>query len=263
MLVNQIRYHHNFYSSFLGNSRSIAIYLPADYGFDTFRRYSVLYLQDGQNLFDPAASFAGVSWRADETAQELIWNGKIDPLIIVGVYNTGENRINEYTPTRGWRGQGGNADNYGRFLIEELKPFIDQEYRTMVGREFTGIGGSSLGGLLSLYLGLRRADIFGKIAAISPSVWWGNGAIFREVNELYSKLPTRIWLDIGSREGVRIKSQVRSLRDAFLNKGWQLRKDLSYLEARRGQHNEAAWAARFDRVLQFLFKRRKRLSRFS
>jgi predicted alpha/beta superfamily hydrolase len=252
MLTNQLRRHGDFYSSFLGNSRDVIIFVPADYEFSE-RRYPVLYLQDGQNLFDPQTSFAGAAWHADETTQKLIWRGEIEPLIIVGVYNTAA-RIDEYTPTRGWGGQGGRADLYGRFLIEELKPFVDGHYRTIPGRECTGIGGSSLGGLLALYLGLRRASVFSRVAAISPSVWWGNGVIFREIFELYGKLPVRIWLDIGTREGLRIRSQMRRLRDLLQTKGWRRGKDLFYLEARGGYHNEISWGGRFDRVLQFLYK---------
>lgn len=257
MLVNQIRLHKSFFSHHLSNERDVVVYLPYGYGFDTSYRYPVLYMQDGQNLFDGRTSFMpDVTWRADEIAQELIHRGEIEPLIIVGIYNSGFGRINEYTHTANYRGQGGKADDYGRMLIEEIKPFIDSTYRTHTGREHTAIGGSSLGGLLSLYLGLRRPDVFSRLAVMSPSIWWDGGAIFREVERLKWKLPTRIWLDIGTREGVRIKYQVRRLRDALKNKGWKLRSDLYYMEARRSLHNEISWSARFDRVLKFLFGRR-------
>lgn len=257
MLENQIRLHDNFYSHRLSNSRRISVFLPDGYEFDPRSRFPVFYLHDGQNLFDAGTAFGGAAWRADEIAQQLIWRREIKPLIIVGVENTGLNRINEYTPVRNWRGQGGAADFYGKFLIEELKPFVDYHYRTLPGREFTVIGGSSLGGLVSLYLGLRRPDVFSRVAAISPSVWWGNGAIFREVGALNWKPPVRIWLDIGGREGINIKRQTRYLRDALVGKDWKLKKDLFYLEARGGRHDEISWSARFDRVLKFLFRHNK------
>src|SRR5262245_35862895 len=124
MVSNQIRLHHNYYSQILDNSRDVVVYLPPGYEADAERRYPVLYMQDGQNLFDDRTSFAGVSWRADETTQALILAEKIAPLIIVGIYNSGLHRINEYTPSPGFKGQGGAAERYGNFLIQELKPFI-------------------------------------------------------------------------------------------------------------------------------------------
>lgn len=213
-------------------------------------------MQDGQNLFDPAASFAGVAWHADETAQELILKKKIQPLIIIAVDNTSD-RTNEYTPVIS-RGRGGRADEYGRWLIEELKPFIDANYRTLPGREFTGIGGSSLGGLFALHMGFMRPDIFGRAAAMSPSVWWANGFILREANSLRERLPLRIWLDMGKREGRHFLAQTRLLQDILRSKGWQknrraLLADFRYLEAPKARHDEFSWGARFDKVLKFLY----------
>jgi predicted alpha/beta superfamily hydrolase len=216
-----------------------------------------LYLHDGQNLFDPQTSFGGVAWRVDETAQQLIRQKKIASLIIVGIDNAGEKRLDEYTPTRA-RGRGGKAQAYGKMLLEELKPFIDTQYRTLPQREFTGLGGSSLGGLVSLYLGLQHHEVFSRLAVISPSLWWGNGVLLREVSALPARLPLRIWLDMGVYEGRPYLAQTRRLRDLLLQKGWQKHRharqaDLRYLEAPQAHHNEASWAARFDKVLQFLF----------
>ena len=138
----------------------------------------MLYLEDGQNLFDPATSFIpGMYWRVGETADALIAQGAIQPLIIVGIYNTGKQRINEYTPTRDRKLGGGKADKYGRLLVEELKPFIESQYRVLSGSANTGLGGSSLGGLLTIYLGLKYPQVFGKLAVLSPSVWWNRRAI--------------------------------------------------------------------------------------
>ena len=125
------------------------VYLPPDYDQATADRYPVLYLHDGQNVFDQATSF-GDEWRVDETAQELITAGCIEPIIVVGIYNTGDHRIDEYTPTPSADGTlGGRADDYGRMLVEELKPFIDATYKTFPGAANTALGGSSLGGLLT------------------------------------------------------------------------------------------------------------------
>jgi predicted alpha/beta superfamily hydrolase len=152
-LTGDIQAHKNFHSNVLGNDRDVLVYLPPGYDASKGRRYSVLYMQDGQNLFDGATSFIpGQEWRVDETAQRLIGAGKIEPLIIVGIYNT-KDRINEYTAAQDAKYEmGGKADLYGRMLVEELKPFIDGRYRTKKDAQHTGLAGSSLGGLVSLYL---------------------------------------------------------------------------------------------------------------
>ncbi|HUR97733.1 MAG TPA: alpha/beta hydrolase-fold protein [Pyrinomonadaceae bacterium] len=257
MLTDQIKVHEVFKSNHIGPSRKVFVYLPPGYGLDPEQRYPVIYMHDGQNLFDPEEAFGGVPWAVDETAQKLIFSGMVSPLIIVGVHNGGEARIDEYTPVaseRGrMRGRGGNADRYGRMIIEELKPFIDAEYRTRPEREYTGIGGSSLGGLVSLHLGLKRPDVFSRLAVMSPSVWWANNQIIRETAKLGERLPLRIWLDIGKREGPKIKHQVRALKEILLANGWRSGEDLEYFEFPNAEHDESAWAARFGEVLKFLY----------
>lgn len=257
MINEQIHIHENFKSKFLSVPRNVMVYLPPNYGANAERRYPVLYMHDAQNLFNPGEAFGGVAWAADETAQRLILNGEIEPLIIVGIYNAGVKRTDEYTPVKTavgrMRGHGGEGDRYGQMIVEELKPFIDEKYLTRPEREFTGIGGSSLGGLVSLYLGFKRPDVFSRIAALSPSVWWANNHIIRETAKLPERLPLRIWLDIGKREGTRIKHQVRALKEMLLAQGWRHNLDFAYLEIPEARHEEAAWAARFDLVLKFLY----------
>jgi predicted alpha/beta superfamily hydrolase len=257
MLVEQIQIHSLFGSGKSVTRRDVRVYLPPDYHSNAEKRFPVLYMQDGQNLFDPKTAFASVAWQVDETAQKLILEKKIPSLIIVGIDNTGEQRIDEYTPIR-MRGRGGNADAYAVMLIEELKPFIDGQYRTLPQREFTGLGGSSLGGLFSLYLGIKRADVFSRVAVMSPSIWWGDRFILREVSALQNRLPLRIWLDIGRREGRHFKTQTRLLQEMFIKKGWQKNRnaklaDFRYLETPKAGHDEFSWGARFDKVLRFLF----------
>ena len=191
----------------------------------------------------------------DETAQALISRGEIEPIIIVGIYNTGEHRIDEYAPTpRPDRGGGGQADDYGRMLVEELKPFIDATYNTLPSAASTAMGGSSLGGLLTLHLGLRFPTAFSRLAVLSPSVWWDDRVILREVEPLDQKLPLRIWLDAGTAEGDEsVIPDTRALRDALLAKGWVEGKDLAYTEVDGGRHDEQSWGARVSGVLKFLF----------
>ncbi|HJZ83033.1 MAG TPA: alpha/beta hydrolase-fold protein, partial [Pyrinomonadaceae bacterium] len=156
-LTGDVRLHHNFHSNVLNNDRDVIVYLPPGYEADKQKRYPVFYMHDGQNIFDGATSYIpGQEWRVDEVAQSLIAASRIEPLIIVGIYNAGRERVNEYTPAQDAKYKaGGKADLYGRFLVEEVKPFIDRTYRTMPDSKHTGLGGSSLGGLISLYLGLK------------------------------------------------------------------------------------------------------------
>jgi predicted alpha/beta superfamily hydrolase len=262
-LTGNFRLHQNFHSRHLPDDRDIIVYLPPGYdapGYegDAGRRYPVLYLHDGQNMFDAATAFGGQEWRADETAEHLIREGEIEPVIMVGIYNTGEHRIDEYTPARDAHGQsGGKARFYAAMIIEELKPFIDREYRTIDTREATGMGGSSLGGLVTLYVGMRHPEIFGKLAVLSPSVWWRNGVILRMIRDRPIAGPRpKIWLDIGTAEGnqpARLVQDTRRLRDVLLRQGWKLDEDLAYFEDVEAAHNEAAWSARLPRVLRFLF----------
>lgn len=258
-LTGNIQRHRGFRSKILANRRDVLVYLPRGYSRFSQQRYPVLYLQDGQNVFDAATSFSNVEWGVDEAAQRLIRKDLIEPLIIVAIANTGEERIHEYAPTRGVidstaprkKRSRGLARHYARFLIEELKPYIDKKYRTRPEAEFTGLGGSSLGGLLTLSLGLWFPNVFTRIIAMSPSVWWDDQVIVKMVNKLDQKLPLKIWLDTGTNEPGWERARV--LCEALIEKGWHLFDDLEYHEIEGGDHSEAAWAARVDYALRFLF----------
>jgi predicted alpha/beta superfamily hydrolase len=256
-LTGDVRLHKRFHSEFLRQDRDIIVYLPPSYRRTRIKRYPVLYMHDGQNLFDGATSFVpGKEWGVDETAQRLIKARQIKPLIIVGIYNTGLDRVDEYTPTRDeTKKMGGDAASYGRMIVEELKPFIDSKYRTLADRENTGLAGSSLGGLVTLCLGLNYPEVFSKLAALSPSAWWDNRVITRVIDSLPQKPDLKVYLDMGTAEG-RNGEAVRdaaAVRDALVNKGWSVDKDLKYYEANGGVHDEAAWATRVEPVLRFLF----------
>ncbi len=260
-LSGDVRHHKRFHSTLLNNDRDLVIYLPPGYDANPKLRYSVLYFHDGQNLFDGATSFIpGKEWELDETAQRLLAEAKIEALIIVGVNNTGKDRIDEYTPVRDDKHKiGGKADLYGRMPVEELKPFIDANYRTIGDAAHTGLGGSSLGGLVSLYLGLKYPKVFGRVAAVSPSIWFADKHIVTYVNALARKPKVRIWMDMGTKEGGNVEdaqkavSDARLLKDTLVRKGWKHGKDLKYFEAQGAEHNESAWAVRVERILTFLF----------
>jgi predicted alpha/beta superfamily hydrolase len=250
-LTGIIRYHRGISSAFLSKSRDVIVYLPPNYFDQPDGRYPVLYMHDGQNLMDPSTGFAG-EWKVDEAAEQLILAGKLEPLIIVGVYNTAD-RIPEYTPVADRQYGGGNADSYGRFLVEELKPFIDARYRTRTDAASTGLAGSSLGGLVSLYLGLKSPGTFTRLGVISPSVWWAGEDIIMRVEALTTKPPVRFWVDMGTAESRSAITEARKLRDALRAEGWVEGADLQYTEVEGAQHNEAAWAARIGDVLKYLF----------
>jgi predicted alpha/beta superfamily hydrolase len=255
--TGNFRLHEKFHSRHLPEDRNIIVYLPPGYEDDQDRRYPVLYLHDGQNVFDSETAFGGNEWHADEVAEGMIRAGAIEPLIMVGIYNAGERRIDEYTPCTGVRDHretGGLAINYAAMLVDELKAFIDEEYRTFNTPECTGMGGSSLGGLLTLFIGLRHPEIFGKLAVLSPSVWWCNRFILRALEEHPVEEPRpKIWLDIGTAEGDRTVQEVRQLRDLLIAQGWAESSNLAYFEDADAPHSESAWAARLPNVLEFLF----------
>jgi predicted alpha/beta superfamily hydrolase len=200
----------------LHNYRDVFVYLPPSYGADAGRRYPVLYMHDGQNLFDPELSFSG-AWRVDlamETAARLGYEA-----IVVGVANTGGSRIDEYGPFFDESvGGGGTGDLYVDFLVHTLKPMIDTQFRTQPEPPTTGILGSSMGGLISLYAFFREPHHFGACGVLSPALWFGKRAILPFV-EAADYTPGRIWLDVGTGEGARTVFNVRLLRELLGLKG--------------------------------------------
>jgi len=233
----------------LGNRRDILVYLPSTY-LKSDRRYPVIYMHDGQNLFDSTTSFAG-EWGIDVALSKAPRKGR--RAIIVGIPNMGMERIREYSPYVEERSGigGGLADAYLDFIVRTVKPLIDTRYRTLAEVQQTGIAGSSLGGLLSLYAFVRQPAQFGFAGALSPALWFANAAIFRTI-EAAPLVPGRIYLDVGTREGVRTLTDARRMRDLLIAKGYRLGKDLRWVEDKGGMHNEVAWGRRFRKALPFL-----------
>lgn len=229
--------------------REVLVWLPPGYADDTARQYPVLYLNDGQNVFD--TRFAPVEWQFDETALRLTTAGAIAPALIVAV-GAGTTRIDDYTAVsiqRRGQTMGGASAAYSRYLVDALKPAIDRRYRTRRGADDTAIGGSSLGGLHAMQMLVQRPDVFGAGLVVSPAVWWGDDWIVQQVARAGSGAHPRVWLDIGLAEGEEAVTGARRLRDTLRARGWPT----DYLEAPGARHDEAAWAARVEPMLRFLW----------
>lgn len=242
----------------LAGGRQLTIYVPASVRARRRRRYPLLILQDGQNLFDPARAYVrGQHWRVGEIADELIAARRIPPLIICGIDHGGNERLQEMTPTAGPKGEGGGAGAYTRMLADELLPLLRREFPVERERRHIGLGGASLGGLVTLYAATQRPDLFGKLLVMSPSIWWDR----RVILDLIAKEPdvlagVRMWIDIGLREGVKAVADtrrlVRTLKRLKLAPGADP-PDLKYIEDAEGDHSELAWAARLPRALMYLY----------
>jgi predicted alpha/beta superfamily hydrolase len=237
----------SFPSPQLDNRRDILVYLPPSYdGSD--RTYPVVYMQDGQNLFDPATSYAG-DWKLGKVLASSARRGL--ELIVVAVANKGPERLMEYGPFVDPVQGGGAGDRYLDFLVETLKPAIDRRFRTRAAQRHTGIAGSSMGALISLYGYFRAPSAFGFAAVLSPSLWFAGDAVFPVV-ESAAYVPGRLYLDIGTLEGPEHVARARRMRDLLRAKGYRLGRDFRWLESRCGMHNEASWGRRFARALPFL-----------
>lgn len=255
-----VRYHPEFASQFLPTTRTLAVWVPPGYDRDPDRRFPVLYLHDGQNLFDPETAFAGNPWWANEAAERETRAGRVRPLILVGVANTPD-RLREYGPRRpGGKKGDDRSREYGRFLVDEVKPFVEANYQTLPGPDHTGVGGSSMGGLISLHLAKWYPGVFGRCAAMSPSLWWDREYFLKTLTVAPRWLDwCRVWLDVGTREGASEAGMRATTRRAkwlahlFLRRGMRAGEQFHFEVIDGGEHNEAAWGSRFDRVLRFLF----------
>jgi enterochelin esterase-like enzyme len=252
---------HEFRSRIFRNTRFLRVWLPPGYNDaeNHERRYPVLYLNDGQNLFESSTAFAGVEWQVDETADRLIREGAVPPMIIVGIDNTGRERLGEYMPHRSMhpmmlrvRGR-----HYPDFLMKEVMPFVGQIYRIATGPENTGLGGSSLGALIALYTATVRPSVIGKLLLESPSLWASGRQSIKE-SRMVREWPERIFLAVGTAEtgsAERSRTVVDDVRElaAILRRAVLSEKRLRLVIKEGAGHNEAAWADRFPEALQFLF----------
>jgi predicted alpha/beta superfamily hydrolase len=245
--------HEQVASQHLTRPRNVSVWLPPGYD-ESDKRYPVLYLHDGQNLFDAATAAFGVEWQVDETATRMIEADEIPPAIIVGIWNTSD-RIDEYTLTKD-RGleRGGRGLDYVQFLCEELKPFIDRTYRTQTKREATMIGGSSLGGLISLHACMEKPDVFGACFAFSPSLGWDDERLLKSLQSGAS-WPDKVhlWFSMGTNEGRENRDHATNLQRAHRLRDLlqaDSQKTVHFHEFDKAAHNEKSWSVQLDPALR-------------
>jgi enterochelin esterase-like enzyme len=252
---------HEFRSHVFRNTRLLRVWLPPGYedAENSERYYPVLYLNDGQNLFEAAVAFGGVEWQVDETADRLIREGVVPPMIVVGLDNAGKDRLREYMPHRSMnpvmlRVQG---RRYPDFLMKEVMPFVEQTYRVATSPEKTGLGGSSLGALIALYTVMARPGVFGRLLLESPSLWASNRQVIKD-SRAVKVWPERIYLAAGTAEAgspERDRTVVDDVRElaAILRRAVLSERRLRLVIKDGAGHSESAWAERFPEALRFLF----------
>ena len=252
---------HEFRSRIFGNTRFLRVWLPPGYddAENAGRHYPVLYLNDGQNLFEGATAFNGVEWQVDETGDRLIREGLVPPMIFVGMDNMGRERIREYMPHRSLHPMmlRVHGTRYPAFLFKEVMPFVAANYRVGSGPENTGLGGSSLGALIALYAVAVRPGVIGRLLLESPSLWASNRQLIRQSRGV-KRWPERIFLATGTAEAGRkdkdqsVVDDVRELA-AILGRAGLDDTRLRLVIDEGAPHHESAWARRFPEALAFLF----------
>ncbi len=239
----------DFYIPQLRRNRRVWVYLPLDYK-RTEKHYPVIYMHDGQNLFDRMTSYSG-EWQVDETMNLLQAQGDFGA-IVVGIDNGGINRLNEYSPWRNVNYGGGEGDLYLDFIVQTLKPYIDTNYRTMPERETTGMIGSSMGGLITMYAGLKYPDTFSKLGVFSPSFWFGN-QLYKFARERLKFQAMKVYLMGGEKESATMVSSIKKMHETLLAVGYKsnevqmvIRPDVS--------HNEWFWQREYPIAYKWLFE---------
>ncbi len=238
----------NFAMPQFNRTRRIWLFLPADYA-TSGKSYPVLYMHDGQNLFDIATSFAG-EWEVDESLNTFFNDGKEVP-IVVGVDNGGGDRIDEYTPWANPGYGGGDGDKYAQFIVETLKPYIDGNYRTKPERESTGVMGSSLGGLISFYIAVKYQDVFSKAGVFSPSFWFSDSC-YSFAKTTGRKFPMQFYIMGGNNESGGLVQEMENMIDTLYAAGFS-EEEIKLKIVPGGQHNEYLWRTQFPAAYEWLF----------
>jgi predicted alpha/beta superfamily hydrolase len=238
-------------------ARTIRVWLPAGYDANPHEHYTVLYMQDGQNCFDHATSAFGKEWQIDESLTRMIADGRVPPMIVVGIDNAGVDRISEYTFVSDPKYGGGKGAAYADLLLNHIKPFVEKSYRVRTDHNSTFIGGSSIGALVSLEIARRHPGIFAGVIAMSPSLWWDDQATVKEIESAPAGLlGARIWIDIGTHEdptapdadNQKTVDEARRLDEVLTAHGIAHR----FMIDQNARHDEIAWAKRFPAAILYL-----------
>jgi predicted alpha/beta superfamily hydrolase len=240
-----------FYSPELKKSRRVVALLPYDYAKQTEKRYPVLYLHDAQNLFDDKAPFG--NWGIDKKLAVLAERGMGD-LIIIAIDHGGETRMNEFLPpTKNEKLGHSDGRKYVKFLAKTLKPHVDEQFRTLTDRLHTGVGGSSMGGLVSIYAGLIHPEVFGRLMVFSPSLWAIQNAPFAAIR-FFKPIPTKIYAYAGGKEGANVIPNVKNFQKAIQSQGFDNTKiGFKLALDPQGLHNERRWGEEFPKAVEWLF----------
>ena len=254
-IIGDVRVIDDFEIPQLRRTRRIWIYLPPSYK-HSLKRYPIMYMHDGQNLFSDSTSFSG-EWGIDETLEGMIAEGSMREMIVVGIENS-EYRLSEYSPFDfEYKGlHKGRAKEYGKFIVETLKPFIDKNYRTKRGRKHTAISGSSMGGLVSVYIALEHQDVFSKVGALSSAFGVCREDFVDYIVHTPKRHSIRFWLDLGSVEAEQMQYDVNQqmVVEALLASGWRRDKEVKYTLYDGAEHHERFWRERFGDVLEYLWR---------
>ncbi len=237
-----------FYIPQLNRYRRVWIYLPPDYD-TTAKRYPVVYMQDGQNLFDAYYSFAG-EWKVDESMNDLFDHGDYGA-IIVGIDNGGAQRIHEYSPWVNSQYGGGDGEAYAAFVAETLKPYVDQHYRTLPEREYTAIAGSSLGANIALYISLEYQHLFSKAGLFSPAFWFSDSAYLHVQTQGISE-NLRFYFVAGQHESSTMIPNMMLMYETLSTAG-QEESEMYFISHTDGAHSEWYWAREYPSVYEWLF----------
>jgi metallo-beta-lactamase class B len=237
----------------LNRKRKVWMYLPPDYT-NSPKRYPVIYMQDGQNLFDERASFAG-EWHVDEALDHLFYHDGDKGSIVVGIENAreGAQRLSEYSPWfNSYNNYGGDGEHYVNFVVHTLKPYIDQHFRTLPNRENTAIMGSSMGALIAIYAVIQHQEVFGKAGIFSPSLWFSEN-VYSHIDTIRKRQSLKLYLLAGEKEGAYVSNGLRRLYHTLLQTGFS-NNEINMEIAWDGTHQEWFWAREFPKAYKWLME---------
>jgi enterochelin esterase-like enzyme len=234
------------------SDRLVRVLLPSGYDETRQEPYPLLILHDGQNLFEHGSTApGGGSWRVDLAIERLVAAGRIPPLLVAGIDHAGVDRINEFSPTPAGKSGAGRAAEYARMVVADVLPRLSADYHVRLDANGLGIGGSSMGALVTIWMAILFPGLFGRLIVMSPSLWWDRRVVLRHLRTHELEPLPRIWIDAGRREGAAVTRDARELHRILRR---QSRTAVRYVEDPRGDHSEASWGRRFPEAVEWLWR---------